>query len=99
MATAILKGILNNIEGAVTVDDGYVEFEAIGENNYLGEKSHTRGANSTSIDAIMVGKKNDGSNILILIEWKFYESCPKCYSLNTDEVVSGIDVKRKLLKR
>jgi len=28
-----------------------------------------------------------------------YESCPKCYSLNTDEVVSGIDVKRKLLKR
>jgi len=73
VATAILKGISGKIEGAVTVDDGYVEFEAIGKNNYLGEKSHTRGANSTSIDAIMVGKKNNGSNILLMIEWKYTE--------------------------
>jgi len=73
VATAILKNVSDEIVEAVTVDDGYVEFEAIGEKNYLGERSHTRGANSTSIDAIMVGKKNDGSNILILIEWKYTE--------------------------
>jgi hypothetical protein len=73
VATAILQNVSGEIREAVKVDGGYVEFEAIGGNNYLGEKSHTRGANSTSIDAIMVGKKNDRSNILILIEWKYTE--------------------------
>ena len=73
VATAILQNVSDKVVEADTIDDGYVEFEAIGEKNYLGERSHTRGANSTSIDAIMVGKKNDGSNILILIEWKYTE--------------------------
>ncbi|MBW1801314.1 MAG: hypothetical protein JRJ85_11375 [Deltaproteobacteria bacterium] len=72
-ATAILQNISDKIEEAVKVDCGYVEFEAIGKENYLGEKSHTRGANSTSVDAIMVGRKNDRSNILVLIEWKYTE--------------------------
>ncbi len=73
VATEILKNISNKIEEAVVVDDGYVEFEAIGEKNYLNEKSHTRGANCTSVDAIMVGKKKNGKNILVLIEWKYTE--------------------------
>ena len=73
VATTVLKGVSGKIEEAVTVDDGYVEFEAIGNDNHLGEKSHTRGANSTSVDAIMVGRKNDRSNILVLIEWKYTE--------------------------
>ena len=73
VATAILKNVSDKIEEAVTVDGGYVAFEAIGRKNYLGERSHTRGANSTSVDAIMVGKKNRGSNILFLIEWKYTE--------------------------
>jgi Restriction Endonuclease associating with ARP len=72
-ATAILKGVSDKIEEAVTVDDGYVEFEAIGKETYLRERSHTRGANCTSVDAIMVGKKNNESNILFLIEWKYTE--------------------------
>ena len=71
--TAILLNVSDKIEEAAMVDGGYVEFEAIGKENYLGEKSHTRGANSTSVDAIMVGAKKDGSNILILIEWKYTE--------------------------
>jgi len=73
VATAILKNVSDKIEVALTVDDGYVEFEAIGGENYLGERSHTRGANCTSVDAIMVGKKYDGLNILILVEWKYTE--------------------------
>jgi hypothetical protein len=68
-------------------NDGYVEFESWGtkdNNNPLKEKEHgilnrkkwkrQRGAFSTSIDAVMVGKKDDGKNILVLIEWKYTES-------------------------
>ena len=37
VATAILKSVSAKIEEAVRVDDGYVEFEAIGRENYLGQ--------------------------------------------------------------
>jgi len=74
MATSILKEIHDDIVDAEVVDDGYVEFEVVGKDNYLGEKSHSRGANATSIDAVMVGKKEDGKNILVMIEWKYTEN-------------------------
>ncbi|TFG34801.1 hypothetical protein EU527_01745 [Candidatus Thorarchaeota archaeon] len=74
IATAILKNVQSDVQEAMVVDDGFVEFEVIGKQNYLGEKSHTRGANATSIDAVMVGKKSDGKNILIMIEWKYTEN-------------------------
>ena len=73
LATAVLKNINRNVEEAVIVDDGHVEFEVAGKQNYLNERSHTRGANCTSIDALMVGKKADGKNILFMIEWKYTE--------------------------
>lgn len=71
-------------------DDGYVEFESWGikeNNNPLNEKEHgilpngkkwkrQRGSFSTSVDAVMVGKKDDGENVLVLIEWKYTESYP-----------------------
>jgi hypothetical protein len=73
-------------------DDGYVEFESWGtkeNNNPLNEKEcgtlhgkrwrRERGAFSTSVDSIMVGKKDDGRNILVLIEWKFTEDYTKDY--------------------
>lgn len=94
VATAILKSVSTKIEEAAKIDDGYVEFEVIGRKNYLGEKSHTRGANSTSIDAIMVGKKNDGSNILILIEWKYTEE----YREENKYIPERYNVYNKLLK-
>ena len=72
-ATAILKNICGGIDQAVTVDNGFVEFEVIGEDNYLNERSHTRGANATSVDAVMVGEKKPGSNVLVFIEWKYTE--------------------------
>lgn len=94
MATSILKSVSTKIEEAATVDEGYVEFEAIGRKNYLGERSHTRGANSTSVDAIMVGKKNDGSNILILIEWKYTEE----YREENKYIPERYNIYNKLLK-
>lgn len=86
-ATEILKNIDKRIISAEIVrdgygDDGYIEFESWGtknNNNPLQEKSpnRRRGKKSTSIDAIMIGKKEDGNNILVLIEWKYTEECKK----------------------
>ncbi len=73
VANAILRNIRSDIVEAMIVDDGFVEFEVVGYENHLGERSHTRGANSTSIDAVMVGMKPDGRNILVMIEWKYTE--------------------------
>jgi hypothetical protein len=88
-ASTILKNIDKRIISAEIVcdgygNDGYIEFESWGtkeNNNPLNEKSpdRKRGEKSTSADAIMVGRKNDGKNILILIEWKFTEDYTKNY--------------------
>lgn len=79
IATTILKNIDNDVEKAVPVDDGYVEFEFIGSAKakiplLLNEKSLTRGANCTSIDAVMIGQLRSGFKRLYLIEWKYTES-------------------------
>jgi F0F1-type ATP synthase gamma subunit len=98
-ATAILKNIDNRIISADIVcdgygDDGYVEFESCGTkkyNNPLNEKSpeRKRGEKTTSIDAVMVGKKNDGKNILVLIEWKFTEDYTKNYGEKKCKYIEG----------
>ena len=77
-ATKVLKNIDSRIVTAEEIaypdtDSGYVAFEVVGKENYLGERQHTRGANATSVDAVMIGKKADGKNILVLIEWKYTE--------------------------
>ena len=73
LATAILTAIDNEITEAIIVDDGYVEFEFIGAKQYLKEKSWQRGANCTSIDAVMIGKNRAGGKKFFLIEWKYTE--------------------------
>jgi hypothetical protein len=78
LAAKVLQNIDSRIIGAEKIfypdiDSGYVAFEIVGEKNYLGERQHTRGANATSVDAVMIGKKADGNNILVLIEWKYTE--------------------------
>ena len=77
LATLVLKNIDERIVNSEIVDDGYIEFEKMGgqNDNPLSEKSdqRKRGSKSTSIDALMVGKKSDGKNILVLIEWKYTE--------------------------
>ena len=76
LTTAILTGIDNEITEALIVDDGYVEFEFIGTKQYLKEKSWTRGANCTSVDAVMIGKNSIGKSKFFLIEWKYTEYYP-----------------------
>jgi hypothetical protein len=73
LATLVLKNIDNRVLNAKKIEDGYVAFEIIGNVNYLNEIEHRRGTKSTSIDALMVGEKTNGKNILFLIEWKWTE--------------------------
>lgn len=54
-------------------DSGYVDFEVVGAKNYLGEKLHTRGAHSTSVDAVMLAELKSGNRKLYFIEWKYVE--------------------------
>ncbi len=72
-ATALLQGLDANVATALLIDDGYVEFEVVGRLNYLGEKNHTHGANSTSVDAMMLGGMSNGTRKLFFIEWKYTE--------------------------
>ena len=73
LVTAVLKQIDNEITEALTVDNGYVEFEFIGTKQYLKEKSWMRGTNCTSVDAVMIGENRVGKRIFFLIEWKYTE--------------------------
>jgi hypothetical protein len=95
-STALLQGIDSKIVKAVKVEgaDGYVDFEVVGRENYLGEKSHSRGENSTSIDALMVGEKADGGRIMFPIEWKYTEH----YAKNSLYIKARTDIYNPLLE-
>lgn len=51
----------------------YISFEVVSNLDLLGEGKHTRGANCTSVDALIIAQKNDGKKYLIPIEWKYTE--------------------------
>jgi hypothetical protein len=73
----LARRILGNVEASlmpVQMDDGFVDYEWIGLGNYLGEPgSRTRGANVTSLDALMCGQAG-GQRLLIVFEWKYLEA-------------------------
>ena len=73
IATALLQQINAEIVEALVVDDGFVEFEYIGKKQYMKEKAFTRGANCTSLDAVMVGGTSKAKRVMFLIEWKYTE--------------------------
>lgn len=55
-------------------DDGFVAYEWIGAENYLGEPGpRRRGANITSLDALLCAERRDQTRVLIVIEWKYLE--------------------------
>ncbi len=76
----VLLPVFPEIDQMLPVEDGlFVSFEWIGEKNYLGERvskneARTRGANSTSADAIAMFRRKDGNRQIVLIEWKYTES-------------------------
>ncbi|HNW95883.1 MAG TPA: hypothetical protein PKW57_03800 [Anaerolineaceae bacterium] len=76
----LLKPIFPNIQRMLPVEDKrYVSFEWIGEENYLEERVQrdgvrTRGANFTSLDAIVMFEDVNCKRQVVLIEWKYTES-------------------------
>ncbi|MDW7730422.1 MAG: hypothetical protein SCJ94_10540 [Bacillota bacterium] len=77
----LLKTIFPDIRRVLPMgsETGYITFEWIGLENYLGEKIsrngiRTRGANYTSTDAAVRFERNDGIVQIVLIEWKYTES-------------------------
>ena len=83
-ATLLLQGLRPDMVEALPVGiharDMFVEFEVTGGGSYLNEeqrgRSLTRGANATSVDAVMKGRDTQGNIRLFLIEWKYTESYP-----------------------
>ena len=79
-ALKILKELDQNfIDVCADFEAGYIGFEVVSKGSYLGEvpagKKQTRGANCTSIDAMMAGILTNGKKVQVLIEWKYTE----CY--------------------
>jgi hypothetical protein len=76
----LARGIARNVDqtfvDVLAVEDGgFVAYEWIGEQNYLGEPGpRIRGANITSLDALMCAQRSDGMRVLLVIEWKYLES-------------------------
>ncbi|MCE1189321.1 MAG: hypothetical protein LWX56_09285 [Ignavibacteria bacterium] len=61
-------------EACPDFEGAYIGFEVISKGSYLNEgEKLTRGANCTSIDAMMSGKLSDGRKIIVFIEWKYTE--------------------------
>lgn len=65
------------VEVCPDFENGYIGFEVVSKHSYLGEvaegKEQTRGANCTSVDAMMTGKLKNSKKIQVLIEWKYTE--------------------------
>ncbi|MCQ2606652.1 MAG: hypothetical protein MJ204_08995 [Bacteroidales bacterium] len=76
LVLTLLKKIDKDFEDVLPIqcdkNPGFIGFEIVSDNIYLNEKINNRGANCTSIDAIILGKKGD-QNILVAIEWKYTE--------------------------
>lgn len=65
-------------------EEHYIAFEVVSFYDNLNEKSRSRGANNTSIDALMIAKDKNHEVWIIPIEWKYTESFSKKDMSNED---------------
>lgn len=97
-ATLVLRNINSKIQKALKLDTGFVEFEKVGTKRLGGEKQLKRGANCTSIDALMLGEDLYGKKILYLIEWKYTETYAKESKLKGESGQRRFDAYKELLE-
>lgn len=99
---AVARQIIHNIDSQLSaeqVDDGFVDYEWIGADSYLGEAGHrVRGANVTSLDAIMCGSLRS-ERTLIAIEWKYLETYGRRSVAVSDKGTDRVATYRPLLER
>ncbi|MDR0515579.1 MAG: hypothetical protein LBH25_00870 [Fibromonadaceae bacterium] len=74
--------------------EGYIQFEAVSDKNYLNESYKTRGSNCTSIDALIYGMHSNGKKYIMLVEWKYTE-----YYYNQDKSIEPKRTESKGKKR
>lgn len=65
-------------------EEHYIAFEVVSFHDNLNEKSLSRGANNTSIDALMIAKDKNQEVWIIPIEWKYTEPFSKKDMSNDD---------------
>ncbi len=65
-------------------EEHYIAFEVVSFDDNLKEKSRSRGANNTSIDALMIAKDKNQEVWIIPIEWKYTEPFSKKDMSNDD---------------
>ena len=63
---------------------GYIQFESVSDIQHLNERTLTRGAICTSIDALIYAQHKSGERWIIPIEWKYTEHYD-----NTDKSTEG----------
>ena len=81
-------------------DDGFVAYEWVGDENYLLEPgARTRGAQVTSLDALMCGRGVDGSTVLVALEWKYLESYGPKSRATSAKGTDRVAIYRRLLER
>jgi hypothetical protein len=94
----ILRNIPSLIIESHFVDSGFIEFEKTGQRPLGKERSTQRGANSTSIDSFMIGKKQNGEKVLVLIEWKYTESYSPISVLISNSGKNRFEIYQELLE-
>lgn len=99
----VARAVLSNLEAGLTPvrlsDDGYVEYEWIGAANHLREPgSRSRGANVTSLDAVMCGIRSDGTRLLVAFEWKYLESYQGKSRSTSSRGTDRVSIYRPLLE-
>lgn len=101
----VARRVLANIDGdlvePVPVEDGgLVAYEWIGMANYLNEPgSRTRGAQVTSLDALMCGCRADARRILVAFEWKYLERYGPESRATSSRGTDRVEIYRPLLEQ
>jgi hypothetical protein len=100
-ARHLLANIDADLGEPVPVEDGgFVAYEWIGQANYLNEPgSRTRGAQVTSLDALMCGQRADGCRTLVAFEWKYLESYGPKSRATSSRGTDRVAIYRPLLER
>jgi hypothetical protein len=80
-------------------EGGYLAFEWIGKREYLNEPgAFVRGANVTSLDALMRVTLDDGALALLVVEWKYLESYPATSVATSGRGTDRVAVYRELIE-
>ena len=64
----------------------YVTFEVVSGKQHLNERTLTRGAHCTSVDALIAGQTASGETWIFPIEWKYKEAYPNAEDKTKDYV-------------